>query len=653
MSNPDDSREPGPALGRRTFLKGATLGGAAAMAAPIAGVTQAATAATSEPETAPAARSAPPPGGRSVPPVPNAAAEGAPGHEEQTQKTVGSDYMIDVLRNFGVEYVAANPANTFKALHESVINYGMLTEPRMQHLTCNHEEISVAICHGYAKISGKPAMCMVHSAVGLQHASMALYNAWADRVPVICLTGHQADQAKRSGVVGWAHSAFDGNALVRDFTKFDDTPHSLAHYAEAAARAYKFAMTPPYGPVVLALDEHLQEDPLPNDRAPPLPKLPKVAPPTGEPGAVEEVARMLVAAENPVLLADRCARTPAGLQHLVALAEALQAPVVDSQARFNFPWRHPLNQRAAGRQLVGRADVIVGLEMSDFYGASANAPPTAKKISITASDAYLKSNYGDIGRYTASDIALAADAEATLPMLVEAVKRLMPASRRSALEQRGRRFADAHRAAFERSREAATIGWDDQPISVARLCMELYDKIRNEDWSLVNGTIFQNWWPQQLWTADKHHQYIGDAGAYGLGYLPGASIGAALANKPHGRLTVAIGGDGDLMFTPGALWTMAHHKVPLLYVVHNNRAYHQEIMVVQQMAGRMQRGVERCKIGNALENPAIDFAMLAKSMGVHGETVTDPTQLGDAYARAIAIVKNGEPALVDVVSQGR
>ncbi len=509
------------------------------------------------------------------------------------------------------------------------------------------------MCHGYAKIAGKPMACMVHSAVGLQHASMALYNAWADRVPVICITGHQADQTKRAGVVGWAHSSFDGNALVRDFTKFDDTPQSLGHFAEAMPRAYKFCMTPPYGPVVLAVDEHMQEDSLPGDRMPRVPRRPSISPPAGEQGAVEEVAKLLVAAENPVLMADRCARTPAGLASLVELAEALQAPVIDAQSRMNFPWRHPLNQRGAQRQLVGAADVIVGLEMGDFYGSSANAKPTAKKVSITASDAYLKSNYGDLGRYTASDLAIAADAEATLPMLVEAVRRLMPASRRGVLEQRAKTFAEMHQAAINRSRAAAAIGWDDQPITVARMCAELYDKIRGEDWSLVNGTVFQNYWPQQLWTATKHHQYIGDAGAFGLGYLPGASIGAALANKPHGRLTVAIGGDGDLMFSPGALWTMAHHRVPLMYVIHNNRGYHQELMVVQQMAGRMQRPSSRCQIGTVLNDPPIDFAKLAQSMGVSAETVTDPAQLGAAYARAIAIVKSGRPAVVDVIAQGR
>ena len=636
-------------LGRRGFLKGAALGGAAVAVAPAA-VTPSAAVAQPAGDVAP-------PGQRRAPPLPNAAAEqGRPPEAapEPGAAPGGSDYMVDVMRSLGIEYVAAIPGNTFKGLHESVINYGMLSDPRLELIACMHEEASVAICHGYAKIAGKPMACMMHSTVGLQHGSMALYNAWADKAPVFAISGHQADAVRRNGLVDWTHSVYDGPALVRDFTKFDDTPASLASFADAAVRGYKFAMTPPYGPVLLAIDQNLQEEPIAGGKPPPIPHLPRIVAPQGEEAAIEEVARMLVAAEAPVILADRCARTPAGLARLVALAEALQAPVCDSSGRFNFPWRHPLNQSRRTRALVAGADVVLGLEMSDFYSTSAAAPASAKKISISSNDLYMKSNYQDFERFTPVDLAVAADAEATLPALTEAVMRLIPASRRAALQDRGARLAEAHARALAQSKAEAAVGWDISPITTARLCMELYDKIRGEDWSLVNGTIFQNNWPQQLWTADKHYQYIGDAGAYGLGYLPGAAMGAAIANRPHGRFTVAIGGDGDLMFSPGVLWTAAHHKIPILYVVHNNRAYHQETMWVQAMAARRNRGVDRCHIGNTIDNPNIDFAALARSMGVHGEgPIEDPKALGPALARAVAIVKRGEPALVDVVSQGR
>lgn len=635
-------------LDRRGFLKAATLAGTGAVAqtvvsADAAAATEQSAATSSSPER------------HTVQIVSRESEQGAPRPDGGTQTGCGSDFMVDVMRGLGIEYVAAIPGNTFKGLHESVINYGMTTSPSLELISCMHEEISVAISHGYAKIAGKPMACMMHSTVGLQHGAMAIYNAWADRVPVFAIVGAQLDASKRGGYVDWAHSVFDGPALVRDFSKWDDTPISLRHFAESASRAYKFSMTPPYGPTVLAVDQELQEDAIKGNEKPGIPHMPRIAPPRGDDGAVNETARLLVAAENPLIVADRAARTPEGLRLLVELAEELQAPVVDIYGRMNFPWRHPLNQTRRQAVLVGNADVVLGLELTDFWGVTANRLTAgAKRISISAGDLYMKSNYQDFDRFTPVDIAIAADAETTLPALIEAVRKLVTQKRRSVFKARGAQLAKDHQETLEQSRAAAAVGWDLQPITTARLCAELYEQIRNEDWALCNGTIFQNNWPQQLWTANHHYQYIGDAGAYGLGYLPGASVGAALAHRKHGRLAVAIGGDGDLMFTPGALWTAAHHRIPLLYVVHNNRAYHQEVMYVQMMAAKRQRGITRAHIGNTITDPNVDFAKLAASMGVHSEgPITDPNDLGAAFQRAVAVVKRGEPALVDVISQGR
>jgi acetolactate synthase I/II/III large subunit len=634
-------------LDRRGFLKAATLAGTGAVAQAVVSPDPAA-AATESSATAPPER-------HTVQIVSREGEQGAPRPDGSTQTSCGSDFMVDVMRGLGIEYVAAIPGNTFKGLHESVINYGMTTPPSLELISCMHEEISVAISHGYAKIAGKPMACMMHSTVGLQHGAMAIYNAWADRVPVFAIVGAQLDASKRGGYVDWAHSVFDGPALVRDFTKWDDTPISLRHFAESASRAYKFSMTPPYGPTVLALDQELQEDAIKANEIPVIPHMPRVAPPRGDDGAVNETARLLVAAENPLIVADRTARTPEGLRLLVELAEEVQAPVVDIYGRMNFPWRHPLNQTRRQALLVGKADVVLGLELTDFWGVTGNKLAAgAKRISISAGDLYMKSNYQDFDRFTPVDIAIAADAETTLPALIDAVRKLVTPKRRSIFKARGAQLAKDHQETLEQSRAAAAVGWDLQPITTARLCAELYEQIRNEDWALCNGTIFQNNWPQQLWTANHHYQYIGDAGAYGLGYLPGASVGAALAHRKHGRLAVAIGGDGDLMFTPGALWTAAHHRIPLLYVVHNNRAYHQEVMYVQMMAAKRQRGITRAHIGNTITDPNVDFAKLAASMGVYSEgPIADPNDLGAAFQRAVAVVKRGEPALVDVISQGR
>ena len=645
-------REDQGRLQRRGFLKGAAVGGIAAAILPLE--------AGAKEEAKPT-----PEGPRSAGPIPRntestARVEGAP------YASCGGDYMVDVMRSLGIEYFAATPGNTFMGLHESVVNYGMTTSPNLRFITTMHEEASVAMAHGYAKIEGKPMACAFHATVGLQHASMAIYNAYCDRVPVFMLTGAGIEADKRSSAVEWIHTAVDGPAMVRDYTKWDDTPGNLVGFGESAARAWKFAMTPPYGPTLLAVDTELQENEIPGGEAkrPPMPRMPSHRPPSGDANTVREVARMLVAAERPLIHVDRCARTPAGLKLTVELAELLAAPVVDSGNRMGFPWRHPLNQGRRFGELRGQADVLLALEPGNpFELVTAKGPGGelrralgggAKSITFSSADLFPKGNYQNLERYAGMvDIAVEADAEATLPFLIEEVKRLMPAAR-SAYDARARAYAETHRRDLDAAREDAVYGWDASPVSMPRLAMEMYEVMKHEDWSLLSHHYWQSSWCQRLWEADRHHQYMGGSGAEGVGYTAPASLGAALANQKHGRLSVAVVGDGDLMFGPGILWTAAHERIPILYIVHNNRAYHQEIMQMQAIANRRQRGVDRAGIGCRISDPNIDYATVAKGMGVYSEgPIENPDDLGPALRRAVAVVRKGEPALVDVVSQGR
>jgi acetolactate synthase I/II/III large subunit len=636
------------AVDRRNFLKSAAAGAAALAAAP-------GTVAAQQSELR-----------RAVPPPMSPEAEtGTPSNAEVlTADRTGSDFMVDVIKSLGFEYVCANPGSSFRGLHESIINYGGNKSPEF--ITCCHEESSVGMAHGYAKVEGKPLAVFAHGTVGVQHASMAIYNAYCDRVPVYIILGNIMDATKRMPGVEWAHSVQDAAAMVRDFTKWDDLPISLTHFAESAVRAYKIAMTPPTLPVVLVADGELQENPISVEAKMHIPKLTLAAPPQGDSGAVTEAARLLVAAETPVILADRMARTPAGVEHLIELAEALQAPVVDLGGRMNFPTRHPLNQTDRNRALVADADVVLGLEVADFYGALHSfrdqmerssrsiTKPNAKLVSINANDLYIKGNYQDFQRYPEVDVAIAADAEATLPSLTEAVKRLTNDDRKRAFQDRGSRLQAAHQQSLERARDAAAFAWDASPISTARLSAEVWAQVKDQDWSLVSATTFVSRWPQRLWSFDKHYQYLGTAGGYGIGYGAPAAVGAALANRKHGRLSVNIQNDGDLMYAPGVLWTAAHHGIPLLNIMHNNRAYHQEVMQVQIMADRHSRGVANCGTGTTITAPNIDFAKLAQSMGVYGEgPISDPKDLGPAIRRALDVVKRGEPAMLDVVTQPR
>ncbi len=645
-----DTSSDQPAIGRRNFLKGVTLGGAAALAGAEARAVPA----------PPKAVAATLPGPKSI------AAETMPPEPDPVlQSSGGGDFMVDVLKTLDIDYLAITCASTFRGLHEAVVNYGDNTKPEI--ITCNHEEIAVAMAHGYAKMEGKPMAMACHGTVGLQHATMAIYNAWCDRAPVYVMIGNILEADKRSPSGEWPHSAIDPALIVRDFTKWDDQPITLQHFAESAVRAYKIATTPPMGPVLLSLDGELQENPIPDRQALHIPKFVKVAPPMADTGALAEAAKMLVAAENPVIVCDRMSRTQAGMDGLVALAETLQCAIVDKAGRLNFPSRHPLNQTASSRAVVSRADVVLAIEMNDLWG-SLNAfsdrivrssrsllEPDTKTITLGNRDLYIKANYQDFGRFQEVDLPIAGDGEASLPTLTEAVKRLIDAPRMSALEARGKKLADAKAAVVDQAKAEATIGWDASPITTARLCAELYAQIKDDDWSLVGNSAGGGLrWPALLWNMDKRHRWNGSSGGGGIGYNAPASLGAALANKGHGRLTVTIQGDGDLLFVPSTLWTAAHHRIPILYVMHNNRAYHQEYMHLVMIAARHGRGVQNAHIGVTITDPNVDFATVARGFGVYGEgPITDPKDLAPAFSRALAMVRRGEPALVDVVTDPR
>jgi thiamine pyrophosphate-dependent acetolactate synthase large subunit-like protein len=301
---------------------------------------------------------------------------------------------------------------------------------------------------------------------------------------------------------------------------------------------------------------------------------------------------------------------------------------------------------------VNEADVILALEVGELSGIARQARQrNAKVISITAGELFQKSNYGDFYRYAETDLTIAADAEATLPALIEEVKRQTTGDRRRVFQERGAKVSESNRQALERARTEATYAWDANPVSTARLSMELWNQIKKEDWSYVSGWVN---WPLRLWNFDKHYQFIGRAGGEGVGYAAPAAIGAALANKKYGRLTVAIQPDGDLMCGPGVLWTAAHHHIPLLMIMQNNRAYHMEVMFFQRQALARNRSIDGMKIGFGLDTPNIDYAKLADSMGVASSgPISDPKDLAPAIRRGIEVVKRGEPYLIDAVTQPR
>jgi acetolactate synthase I/II/III large subunit len=563
----------------------------------------------------------------------------------------GSDFMVDVFKSIGFEYIFANPGSSFRGLQESFINYGKNKAPEW--LTACHEEQSVAMAHAYFKVEGRPALVLAHGTVGLQHATMAIYNAYADRVPIFIVLGNTLDATDRRPGAEWSHSVQDAAAIIRDYIKWDDMPVSLAHFAESAVRAYRFGMTPPTEPVALVADSDLQESPMATGANPRIPRLVMPTPPAGDPAAIREAARMLVNAENPVILGGRLGRTQNSIDLMVELAEALQTPVSGG----SFPSRHPL---AGGN--IRNADVILALEEQGLWGdlnsmrdqlvrtSQSNTKAGVKVINVAATDLFMRSNYQDFQRFADVDLDIAADAEATLPMLIEEVKRQTTADRKTAFEARGKRITAGRAQAAERTKQEAALLWDLSPLTHARITYELWDQIKNKDWALVNGSG----WARRVWNFTKAYQDAGGSGGGGQGYGGPASVGAAVAHKKHGRLCISIQNDGDLMYCPGSLWTAAHHRVPMLVVMNNNRAYHQEVMHLQRMSSRHNRDLTTAHVGTTIEDPNIDYKKLAESMGWYAEgPITDPKEVGPALKRALARVEAGEPALLDTVMQPR
>ncbi|MDB5906823.1 MAG: Cyclohexane,2-dione hydrolase, partial [Massilia sp.] len=554
-----------------------------------------------------------------------------------------------------------NPGASYRGLHDSIINYGQ-NYPHM--MLCQHEETAVQIAHGYAKASGKPMIAILHNLVGLLHSNMAVYYAYIDRVPIFLMgaTGPM-DETKRRPRIDWTHTANVQGQAVRDYTKWDYQPHVVDGVPESFARAYGVMMTEPRGPIYMCYDAGLQEAPLDHEVL--MPPASAMAVPTrlaADPSAIEKAAAMLAKAERPVILAEFVGRDPAGFHALVAFAETLGAPVFDLNSRLNFPSCHPLNLSMV-KDVFRDADLILCLDVRDWEKPTtelnsttreinSNLPEGAIWIDIGFGDLELSSWAMDYQRLLHADLRIMADTTLAIPALNQAFRKHV--ERDSTLAERiGRRtekYAGLHRARRAKWAEQARTDWDQSPLSLPRLASEVWDVIRHEDWVLTAGTLED--WTRKLWDFDRPYRHPGKS--LGTATQIGISLGVALAHRDAGRLVVDIQPDGDLMFDAGALWVAAKHKIPMLIVMYNNRAYYNDWEHQIRMAHQRGTDLEKAHIGMDLDDPAPDFATMARSMGWYAEgPIEHGDEVGPALKRAIERVKAGQPALLDTITQKR
>ncbi|HEY1240240.1 MAG TPA: thiamine pyrophosphate-dependent enzyme [Bryobacteraceae bacterium] len=564
----------------------------------------------------------------------------------------GSDLMVQTVKELGIEYAAANPGSSFEGLQESFINYGNPPNRMPEWITALHEESAVTMAHGYGKAEGKPMLAVLHGTIGIQHAAMSIYQAYYDRVPVLMIAGNDPDFIP-------AHTAHDMAGMVRSYTKWDAEPKTVEEALVALQRAYNEAITPPMGPTLVVLNSEIQKENVPNL------KVPAYQPPqftTIDATHTREIAKALLSAQNPRIAVGRL-RTPEGVKRAVELAELVGActSTAATNGPMSFPQRHPL----CGPGADTNYDYTLGLEVpaAQVYIEG----PTLAKVAATRDKDNIGfaglngggfgGNRGGRGR-AATGTHLEADAEASLPLIIEQVKQQITGDQKSRIQERaakhGRANHEAHVAALEQAIEAKKAGWNGSPVSTARIYAELWPLIMNEDWCLASPSNFSGGHNTQLWEHNKPYSYLGGQGAGGMGYGAPACVGAALAAKARNRIVVNVQTDGDLNYAPGVLWTAVHHKLPMLSVMHNNRAWHQEYMFIEYMAGVRGRGAERADIGSTLRDPFIDYAKMAAGYGMASEgPISDPAKLSAALKRGVASAKRGEPYLIDVITQPR
>jgi thiamine pyrophosphate-dependent acetolactate synthase large subunit-like protein len=553
----------------------------------------------------------------------------------------GSDVVADTLRALEIPYIALNPGASYRGLHDSIVNFLGNETPQM--LLCLHEESAIAIAHGYAKVTGKAMAAAVHSNVGLFHATMGIFNAWCDRMPIVVLgaTG-PVDAAKRRPWIDWIHTARDQGAIVRDYTKWDDQPASPAAARESLIRATWMANTAPMGPVYVNLDAEMQESKLAEPLAPI--DIARYMPPAS-PGAsaelIKEAAALLKAAKHPVMLVGRVSRSVDGWNDRVALAEAINAKVItDLKIGCGFPTDHPQHAGApASNALVPEAiealkaaDLILGLDCVDLNGILRGSfgfdVPKTKIIHVSA-DFHVHRGWSmDYEALPPVDLLLPTTPDEAVPLLLAALGGAK-AKKPAAVKPKAEKYQPS-----------------DGPLRVDDLSRALKSAVGERPVTLTHLPLS---WNGATWPFHHPLDYIGSEGGGGVGGGPGNSVGAALALKGSGRLPIAICGDGDYCMGVTAIWTAVHYRIPLLVIVCNNRSFFNDELHQERVARIRNRPPENRWIGQRISDPDIDCSALGRAQGAVGfDPVTKPRDLVATFEKAIAAVEDGGVAVVDV-----
>jgi acetolactate synthase-1/2/3 large subunit len=573
---------------------------------------------------------------------------------DKVERRYNSDVLAEVLRDLGFPYVPLTPGSSYRGLHDSIVNHLGNRDPQM--ILCLHEEVAISVAHGYAKATGDVCPVLMHDLVGLMNGSMAVYNAFCDQTPILVIGGGgPGDRGESRRPIDAVHSAESQGELVREYVKWVDDPRALYDTVAGIMRARQFALSAPTGPTYVTIDVDVQEELIPDDYVPPDPRDFAVAPPfAADPALVEKAALLLRGAKFPVISAGgRISLFPEVTPLLVELVERLGAAYFESE-RVAFPTNHPLNA-TPDHGVIDDCDVLLAVDIVDgsmLFGGSrgGRGGTTGDRILIDLScgDLHIKSWSNAYSNIYRRDVQLLSDPLVGLKALIEAVK-ATPAEEGKVAERAAK---VTQRVTENRARLRAALEehYDDTPISAGRLTSEIWEAVRHTSWLLTSRS--GRCWYEGVFEFAGAGQFIGGSGGGGVGYGPGASVGAALAARDRGQFAVGIVGDGDFLMANTALWTAAHHQIPLLLVVNDNRSFGNDEDHQRRLAQQRDRPVVNSGIGVHIDAPAIDFAALARSMGCLGEgPITEPSELRGALSSAVAAVSSGQVAVVHVVTE--
>lgn len=553
-----------------------------------------------------------------------------------------SDVAAEMLRRSGLKYISLVPGASYRGLHDSIVNYLGNTDPEM--VLCLTEQAAVGIAHGYAKVTGKPMGVALHANIGVMHAAINIFDAYADRMPMVIMgaTG-PVDAAKRRPWIDWIHTAADQAAMVRDYLKWDDQPGSAEAIAESVLRATLMASTAPMGPTYVCLDAALQEQPLDGPVPLPDPKhFPVGAPPGPDADGLAQAAKALKGAKKVVILAGRVSRDEQDWARRIQLAEGLKAKVYTAlKLAASFPDAHPqhegilpLFQNKEDLSALCDADVVLSLDWLDVK-ALLDTAGRADDDSLTVIHASLDryAHTGAVMDYLGlprADIMLLADPDTTTRALIDALG------------------IDKKPAAVVA--KPGVIDLPDTPtISMAHLAEATTSALKDHKHCYA---CLPFGWPAAASPFNHPLDYLGaDAGGV-IGAAPPFAIGAAIAmqDTDPDRLVVLATGDGDLLSGMASLWTAAQRDLPILAVINNNRSFYNDERHQDRVAQARGRPRENKWVGQRLDDPPPDLCGLAKSQGWAAVgPVALPEDLPAAFDRAMASIARGRPTLIDVL----